>query len=42
MSRVGKNEIVLPNDVTFANDNGRLTVKGKFGTNVYTSRVCYF
>ncbi|MDP4724944.1 MAG: 50S ribosomal protein L6 [Pseudomonadota bacterium] len=40
MSRVGKNEIVLPNDVTLANDNGRLTVKGKFGTESYTLPEC--
>jgi large subunit ribosomal protein L6 len=40
MSRVGKNQITLPNDVTFANDNGRLTVKGKFGTESYTLPEC--
>jgi len=40
MSRVGKNEIQLPNDVTFANDNGCLTVKGKFGTESYTLPEC--
>ncbi|MES2252793.1 MAG: 50S ribosomal protein L6 [Pseudomonadota bacterium] len=40
MSRVGKNEILLPNDVTFANDNGCLTVKGKFGTESYTLPGC--
>ncbi len=40
MSRVGKNEIVVPNDVTFANDNGHLTVKGKFGTESYTLPEC--
>jgi len=40
MSRVGKNEISLPNDVTFANDNGRLTLKGKFGTESYTLPEC--
>jgi len=40
MSRVGKNEILLPNDVAFANDNGCLTVKGKFGTESYTLPEC--
>ena len=40
MSRVGKNEILIPNDVTFANDNGCLTIKGKFGCESYTLPEC--
>ncbi len=36
MSRVGKNEITLPSDVTYTNDNGRLVIKGAFGVEKYT------
>jgi large subunit ribosomal protein L6 len=36
MSRVGKNEITIPNDVTYTNDNGCLIIKGKFGAETYT------
>lgn len=40
MSRVGKNEIVLPNDVSFANDNGQITIKGKMGLETYLLPEC--
>jgi large subunit ribosomal protein L6 len=40
MSRVGKNEIQIPNDVTFANNNGHITVKGKLGTETYALPEC--
>lgn len=35
MSRVGKNEIKIPNDVVFTNTNGVVSFKGKFGSQSY-------
>lgn len=40
MSRVGKNEIALPNDVTFASNNGQITITGKLGTETYALPEC--
>ncbi len=36
MSRVGKNEIKIPSDVTFTQTNLDVNVKGKLGTQSYT------
>jgi len=35
MSRVGKNDITLPQDVSYTNVDGLLSVKGKFGSLSY-------
>ncbi len=40
MSRVGKNEIKIPNDVEFANNKGLLSAKGKFGNDSYALPEC--
>jgi large subunit ribosomal protein L6 len=40
MSRVGKNEVVIPSSVTFAQDGNSLSFKGKLGASVYEVPDC--